>query len=504
MDRIKLQLSTFFRALAFLVAVCCLSWVGVLWWWQRSGHSIELHDVVIYLGLLPLALALLLLALRWVWQRAAARAAAAAAAASAGAAAPAAADSVISGDEQARHMAVQLVHAASCSVVGDQISDLLDAAADGKPVPQPDAQLLNGDDLPVLCARIPNQTLALEVLRAELSALLPKVHQQQAQWQDLQPGEHVLRALAALKEPLLSQQECLLKLDQAHKAALGERGSSATRWPQESQPALPAVRVLLGWPLAWSGFEQAVARTWVEALLCGPESGLHGAYALSFATLSGAGEELWLRADQMSQPAHRTPFLLVAACHSDLSQERVDALLATQSLYDAAERPSACVPGEAAAALLLAPPDWLPPAEMSVNAVWLHRPALTRRAKPVEAAGRIDHQELAQAMSQALMAAQIDAPAVAALVCDADQHSPRNAELFGVAVEALAHLDPVQDVRLLGKISGHTGVASWLLVLTAAAASTLAQKKITLALGLADSQLRMALVLKPKEESDAA
>ncbi len=484
--------------------MCCISWVSVLWWWQRSGHSIELQDVVIYLGLLPLALVLLLLALKWVWQRAGARAAAAAAAAaSANTAAPAAAGGVISSDEQARHTVVQLVHAASCSVVGDQISDWLEAAADGKPLPQPDAQLVNGDDLPVLCARIPDKALALEVLRAELDALLPKVHQEQALWQDLQPGEHVLRALAALKGPLLSQQEWLLKLNSIHKASLGESGPSAPRLPQPPQPALPGVRVLLGWPLSWSGFEQAVGRAWVEALLCGPESGLPEAYAVNFATLSGSGEELWLRADQMSQPAHRTPWLLVAACHSDVSQERGDALLAAQHLYDATERPGACVPGEAAAALLLAPADWRPPAGMSLHAVWLHRPALTRRAKPVEAAGRIDHQEIGQAMAQALMAAQIEAPAVAALVCDADQHSPRNAELYGVAVQALAHLDPVQDLRLLGKISGYTGVASWLLVLAAAACATLAHKKTTLALGLADSHLRMALVLKPKEETDA-
>jgi len=54
----------FFRALAFLVAVCCLTWVGVLWWWQRTGHSAEMADLVLYLGLLPLGIALLLLGLR--------------------------------------------------------------------------------------------------------------------------------------------------------------------------------------------------------------------------------------------------------------------------------------------------------------------------------------------------------------------------------------------------------------------------------------------------------
>ena len=49
-DRKSFQLSTFFRALAFLVAVCCLTWVGGLWWWQRTGHSAEVSDLLLYLA----------------------------------------------------------------------------------------------------------------------------------------------------------------------------------------------------------------------------------------------------------------------------------------------------------------------------------------------------------------------------------------------------------------------------------------------------------------------
>lgn len=501
-------MSKFFRALAFLVAVCCLTWVGVLWWWQRSGHSIGVQDVVVYLGLLPLALVLLVLALRWAWQRAGARSAAAAvagASAGAGAGAPtAAADAPSAAEAQARHAVVQLVHVASCSVAGDQASDLLDAAAAGKPLPQPDGDLSNDDGLPVLCARIPDKALPLEALRAEIDALLPLVQQRQPEWQTQEPGDDVLRALGALKEPLLSQQNWLLGLDQTLKNAMDDGGESLSRLPPSQRPPLPALRVLLGWPQHWSTFEQALARFWVERLLCGTEADLSSAYAVSYAALVGTGEDLWLRADQMSQPATRTPWLLVAACHSELDQARVDALSAAQRLYDASERPGGCVPGEAAAALLLAPADWVPPEEMDIEPVKLHRPALVRRGKPVEAAGRIDHRELAEALAQALVAARIEAPAVATLVCDADQHSQRSAELYGVAVDALSHLDPVEDMRLLGKVTGYTGVASWLLVLAAAAAAAKSSKKNTLALGLADSHLRMALVLKPQEEPDAA
>ncbi len=211
-----------------------------------------------------------------------------------------------------------------------------------------------------------------------------------------------------------------------------------------------------------------------------------------------------LREEHMCQPNKRSKWLRVAACHSDLATSRVDALAAAQRLYHSTERPGGCIPGEAAAALLLAPAAWTPPPDLDAPTVRLHRSALMRRDKPVEAAGRTGHRDLADAISQALVAAQIETSAVGMLVCDADQHSPRSPELFGVTVDALSHLDPVEDVRLLGKVTGYTGVVSWLLVLATAAAAAKANKTNTLALGLADSHLRMALVIKPQEEPDVA
>lgn len=503
-------MSTFFRALAFLVAVCCLTWVGVLWWWQRTGHSAEVSDLVLYLGLLPLAMALALLGLRWAWQRGAAGRAAAAVAAAGGAnAAPAGSAGAAEGTEaQARHATVQLVLAQARSVAGEQAADVLEAAAAGKPLPRPDADLSNDDGLPVLCARIADQALDLEALRAELDTLLPAVQQQVANGQGQEPGEHVLRALAALRPPLEAQRDWLLALHQAQRNASEDGGASIDRLPPAQRPPLPGLRVLLGWPTHWSALEQALARAWAERCLQGgpgEPSGLTDGYAMAVTSLAGSGEELWLRADQMSHGAGRSPWLLVAACDSDLTAERVDALITAQRLYDATERPGGCIPGEAAAALLLAPADWVPPADVEVRTVRVHRPALLRRDKPIEAPGRVGHRELADALEQALVAARLTAADLGMLVCDADQHSPRSAELYGMAVDALHHLDPVEDMRLLGKVTGHTGTASALLVLAAAAEAVKTLRKPTLALGMADSHLRMALVLRPQDEpNDAA
>jgi hypothetical protein len=495
-------LSTFFRALAFVVAVCCLTWVGVLWWWQRTGHSPEATELLLYLGVLPLVLAAGVLGLRWAWQRAGA--APAAAGAGAGGAPAGATAAPVAAETAARHAVWQVVHLQANSVAGDQVADVLEAAQAGKPLPQPDDELVNDEGLPVLCARMADKSLALDVVRASLETLVPSVQAQTVDAPGQAPGECVIRALAALLPVLAAQCEGLFAFHQARLNALPDGGASIVRLPLAQRPPLPGLRVLLGWPAHWSASEQALARAWVEHVLHAEDTDLSRGYSITVSSLAGSGEDLWLRVDQLAHGPGHSPWMLVLACDSDVDSARVQALAAAQRLYDPTVRPGGCVPGEAAAALLLAPADWTPPDGMDLQTALIHRPALMRRDKPVDAPGRVSHQALAQALEQALMAAQIDAADVALLVCDADQHSQRSTELYGLAVQALEHLDPVEDMRLLGRITGHTGAASALLVLAAAAEAVKALKKPTLALTLADPHLRMALVLKPPAEREEA
>jgi hypothetical protein len=503
-------LSTFFRGLALVVAICCLTWLGVLWWWQRSGHDIQVDDVVIYLALLPLVLVVLVLAMRWAWQSAGARQAAALAAAAAGGvtAAPAGqgvvADSAPGTDESARHTVMQLVNVAAFSTAGGQASDLLDAASEGKPMPVPDAELEDEQGLPVMCARISDKLLALDAMRSSLEDLLPLVRQGQTDWQALDPSEHVVRALAALAEPVQAQRDWLhnlLQLD-ADRRELGEPRAGG----QARAPVLPSLRVLLGWPSDWSPFEQALGKALVEQILKAPDAGVVSGFALSWTSMVGAGEELWLKVDQIAGPDQagaRPDWLLVAACHSDLDQARVDALASKRQLFDAQTRPTGRMPGEAAAALLLAAADWAVPEALDLKPVRVHRPALARRGKGIEAGGRIDHTELGEALAQALTASQLEAAHIGGLVCDADQHSPRATELFGLSIASLPQLDPMEDMRLLGKVTGNVGAASLLLVIASAHDWARALNKPVLALGLADPFWRMAVVIKPGQKPDA-
>lgn len=488
------------RALALLAAVCCLTWLGVLWWWQRTGRDVGESDVVIYLVLLPLALLSLGLALRWAWRSARARQAAADAAAVATAAGGAvagagAAPAVEGADAQGGHAWLQLVGASVCSVAGEA-PELLDAAAQGKPLPKPDAALTNDEGMPVLSARISELDRAVQELQPRFDAVLASVQARHSEHAGAEPDADVWRALAALTQPLQAQWNELLSLLPAPEAPVDE-GVIVRR--QTANP-LPVVQVLLCWPAHWGPLEQRLGRQWVEQLLSSPTDDQPTACTVSITGLPGDTQSLWLRVDQLTRAREGDElpdWLLLAACHCDVAPSRIDALTHAGLLFDSGRNAGGRIPGEGAAALLLTRPTWQPPEAREVPLVRMHRAVLARREKSVEARGRVAHSELAQALEQCLQTARIEAGAVAALVCGADQHSPRGTELFGLTLDALGHLDPVEDMRLLGRVTGHLGVAGPLLALAAAREQTLALGGSTLALGMDDPVLRLVMLVQP-------
>ena len=219
-----------------------------------------------------------------------------------------------------------------------------------------------------------------------------------------------------------------------------------------------------------------------------------------FETHATSGPALWLEADRLLQAqAHesRDDVLLVAACHSDVSDDAVAALERSGRLFSPTARPKGVMPGEAAAALLLAQPGWPAAAPGAPPFARLHRPAVLRRDKSIEAAGKVSSELLLQGCSQALAAAQLDAADVQSLVCDADQHTARSTELFGSTLALLPALDPTEDMRLLGTVTGHVGAAGTLAVVAAAAAQALSSQAPCAALSLGDPFFRLALVARP-------
>lgn len=484
------------RGLLLLLAVCCLTWLGVLWWWQRgAAPDLQEADLVTYLVLLPLTVFVLVLALRWAWGSAVERMGAAPPSATASSAAPA--DIVaVPGDAQERGNTWRLVSASVASPVGEAPQDLLDAAEKGEPLPVPDAELVDAHGLPVLVVRADDSTDGWDAVRQTVEELMASPTGRRVQDAG-GPKPGWLRAVCLLRQGLEPTAQWLQDWTQA-EAAMLETEADKVGSTDDAPPHW--LRVVLGVDAHWTEAEQQLTlellqRWWAEWI------GVHASrWEVAWDVVAGSAETMWLKTDQLVLSADRMgqrSWTWMLATSSAMDQETVDRWIAQDCLMCMPQQPRGRVPSEAAAALLFAPSGWAPAPDTDVDSVWLHRPAVSRRSKPIEAPGKVDHQVLSAVAQQALEVAGLQVSDVALLVSDADRHSNRATELYGVTLERFPDLDPVEDMRLLAAVGGHSACASALLTVAAAMGWVSRQGKPCLLLSQADAHDRMALVMKP-------
>ncbi len=494
-------MSRFFKGAALFALIACGVWIAVLWRWQATTRDISTRDIVMYLGLLPLTLFIFALMLRWAWAGVSEKAVQANAADAAKASADAPSSAAANAEDAARHATVQLLAAHIVCAAGASASDLQSAAKDGEPRPALDAILRDEEGLPIITARIADLDLA--AVEAQLPSLLAATQAKRAEWAELVPGEHIIRALAALASPVSAAVESLLAWPAQFATDPGSSsatGASIAATDADAERARERrVRVMLGWPVDWSGFEQELGRAFVADWLaeCGGDVITAARFAIT--AHAGTGEDLLIHADRLLQTLAREGRddpLIVAAAHSAIGANAVEAMERAGTLFGP-KRPKARVPGEAAAALLVAGADWPASPDADGPLPHLHRPALLRRDKSVDAGGRINGTLVGEAIMHALATARITAEGLAGLVCDADQHTPRTAEFYGASVEHLPELDSTEDIRLMATVTGAVGVVSPLLVLACAAERATAAQKPQLALTLGDEFLRLAMVVLP-------
>ncbi len=473
-------MSSFFKGMALFVATCCLVWVGVLWHWRSTQHDMSMQEVVLYLGLLPLVLFVLMLLARWAWRGATASAAAAAVTA------PAAAAHVqpAAPDDAARYSTWQLLCAHGATVLGTQPEDWAAAAEAHAPTPQIDGELRNADGMPVICARV--EGVDTEALQDELEPLLSSA---QARHPKCAMSETMLRALALLREPLA--------------AALGGLAPWATLLAEAPDgPQSARVRVLCAWPAGSNALEIEVSTAWLVLQLSQGGQGLVAPQRWAVVPTAAAalsGPELWLQADALFEAMRREErqdLLLLLAAHSDVNADAVERLEAAGRLFGSAQ-PKGVIPGEAAAALLLAPADWPADPQQEQVPAHLHRAAVGMRDKPVDGTGRVSHELPQRLVQQALQAARLPSDQVAMIANDANQNTPRGAELFSAMLAELPHLDASADVRMVGHLCGSTGACGTLLSAALAAHCARKAAQPCLALSVGHAQWRAALVARP-------
>jgi hypothetical protein len=360
-------MTRFFKTLGLLVAVACCVWVSVLWRWQVTQRDMSERDIAVYLVALPLTLFALVLLGRWAWQGASASAHAGEQAAGPAAAVP---DARPASDAAERLASLQLLASHLHCAAGTTAASVCAALEEGKPRPDLDPELRDDDGLPLLTARIRDlepEALQLDVIEAALQAEQPAMAQH-----TLRP--EVCRALAALQAPL---DACLGAL-RPWRAQLGLDDKPP------DQVSTSTLRLVMLWPPQWSAYEAAVARRWLLSVV--RETAVVAPARLFETALPGDGG--WLEIERLAHGLERegrTDLVLVTACHSALGPDSVRRLRSEGRLFTSRTSRSP-IAGEAAAALVLAPPTWPADADAEMAPVRLHRAATSPSMHPAEPA----------------------------------------------------------------------------------------------------------------------
>ncbi|MFG6447141.1 hypothetical protein ACG0Z6_02660 [Roseateles sp. BYS180W] len=466
------------RGLGLLVAVTCVVWVAVLWHWQGTHRDMSVEDILIYLGALPLTLFALLLAARWAWQGVEKRLTAPEPAANP-AETPAAAPTLARPPK-----AMRVLGAYVTTPAGDTVGAMLDAAEKNDACADLSDTLYDAEGLPVMVSCVPE--LSTDALTQELEALNTDKSEHP------EPSAALLRALSLLEAPLQQAAEALGAWHEAQAPV------------SQAAPRLH-VRVLAAWPQFWNAAELQVAQTWLQSRLHKWGSNVGLPPSLWLMQPSAAALPLWSQVERLADALRHERLgdaLLVLATHSDVCEQRIQALDDVGQLFNA-RRPKGLIPGEAACAMVLDEALLSQPAAGAEDTPWLYAAALQQRDKSVDAPGRIGAKWSTAVLEQAMLS-RTEAPSASCVVNDADHHSPRGAEMFAAMHEKFPDLDAAQDQRMLGPLLGHVGAVAPLLVLASAAELARQSTKPCMALSVSDPLWRLAALAEPSPQAVTA
>jgi hypothetical protein len=457
-------MSRLIRLLLLSLVVAGLVWAVVVWRWQQIPHAVGMRDMAMYLAVLPLLVVCGALALRSAWRRAAQVQAAAALAASAQPLAAASSAPVETCG--AMHVLAQGVACAGA----DDAAAALNLLADSPPA-QLDMLLRDADGMGVFTRRC-----------AQIDV-------------DVDGSDRVLALVQRCIEPVF---RTLRELIHAVQASLPpgepEPEHPTLVLPPKPQHARPVVRVLWGLP--------ETAESFVQATTAGLAAALVRAWSQQLSELDWHldlrpvpnGEALLLQAEQRlltDRSETREEMVLLIAAESMLDEVLVERLDATGQLFTA-RRQGGVMPGEAAAALLLAPSSRN---EDATRAALLHRLSAQRRDASADNAGRISAGALADTLRRAIAASGLDSGTLALVVADTDMRSPRIGELFDALQMVAPHLAAADMWRCSGAAVGGVGIASAPLALALAATHVQRRGEATLMLSHSDPFQCLAVVL---------
>ena len=497
-------MSKVWKILALLLVITALVWLTTMWRWQSAQVDPSATDLVLKLGVLPVVLTAALVMTVWAVTRLRTYAVAPAASVAVATAPSQAATVNTAASERSAH--VRVLASAVQLRAGSNWSTAQSGIANGECKPELDAQIKDDDGVAVFTAPLPDlATDAVADAMAELVATLARARPDA--WVGFETPPEVLRALTLMSLAAGSMQEAI-EAQWPALAALPPANRNKT-----AAPAVPpSVSIRVAIPARWSAQSQQAASAWLEQLF-DPfiEAGLKAAgqsRAMAHSARPAmqlhvhpvaSAEAFWLLMDQQLlqwQRDKEAGLLWVLAADSLVGNSDIDAMASAQELFSGNNQRGR-VPGEGAAALLLASPTWPAPPAAQPPLARLHRANLMRRDKSADASGRISPQTLLQTATDALQGSGWQPAQVQHLTADTDHRASRTGEVYETLLELLPHIEPGEQALRLGVGCGDLGVARLLACVALTVSQVQESQKPALVLGAFPAFERFAVAVTP-------
>lgn len=455
---------SWFRYLIAAAGTFGVSWAGAVWYWRANNVAPGTGE----LALLLVALPAMLLAGWWAGRKVY--------------------EKITAPKETVEAPAVQAPPPAPPAISltiaaallrmphGASPQDLAAALAEGEARPALDDDLLDDYGYPVMAARIADLDDA--AVREEMTAWLAG--------RDARFAQHHWRALAT-GSALATELGYYL-------AAHPEIDAHAARTDKRTPSPLPMLQLCCAWAPGWTPAQREITAQWFSHLAA--RSGWP-ADRIAIAPDRGAADDAATILQRLLA-AENTPVLAaLIACDSHIGAAAVDRLAAADVLFTARHQQGQ-VPGEGAAALLLA--DAAQAAMLAYDSStlpMLRAVASAQRDASADTAKRVDTQTLPALCTQALERAQCTPAQIAYVAADADHRTSRVMELMGVVSGQMPELDPAADVASVGNACGACAPVTYVAALALAAAVAQERAAPVLCIGNLDPFRRDVAVVTP-------
>lgn len=519
-------MSILWKIFAALLAVTVLVWLSTMWRWESNQFDPGPSDLLLHLVVLPLVLTGVLVLTVWAvhrLRRYAVSPVASAAAATGGSAANASGDAALLAPKRLR---ARVLASAVQVRAGAGWRAAQKAIAKGDCASELDPEIKDEQGVCVFTAPMPD--LDTEKVCAEVVDLLQELTVQEPDvWAGFEPATEMLRALTLMGDVLSELDETLNA--QWHAWAPPQQTEPLkTSLPERTIADVsrsPELSVRVGIPEGWTALTQRLAMAWIGARLApwlaSAREAAEGVAPRRQMAHADSGrrvpvptqvqahvhpvahaEALWQLGErqlQMWLQQEQAGLLVLVAADSAISESAVTEMARRHELFSG-DNPRGRVPGEGAAALVCATPDWPTPADADPPLCWLQGARIFRRDKSADAQGRVSPAVMVDALTDAAAAGGWPLTAVTHLTSDADQRASRTGELFEAVRSTLPALDVNDDVLSLGVGCGDLGLVRLLACAGLAAREVKEAGTASLVVGALPAFERFAVLLTPTAE----